>query len=129
MRPISLALVLLALPLLGCGDRPEERSRTPAATASGAVAGSPTAGGRVATATEMPTAQHAPANVQPGSHEDWCGEHQVPESLCTRCNPSLVPAFKATGDWCAEHGLPESQCLACNPELKIERPPKADGAS
>jgi hypothetical protein len=69
-------------------------------------------------------AQHAPAHAQPGSHEDWCAEHQVPESLCSRCNPSLIAAFKATGDWCAEHGLPESQCLACNPNLKIERPPQ-----
>ena len=65
---------------------------------------------------------HAPAGARPGSHEDWCAEHGVPESVCSRCNPSLVPAFKATGDWCAEHGLPESQCLACNPDLKIERP-------
>lgn len=69
-------------------------------------------------------AGHAPASVKPGTHEDWCQEHQVPESMCTRCNPSLVAAFKATGDWCAEHGLPESQCLKCNPELKIVRPPK-----
>jgi hypothetical protein len=67
---------------------------------------------------------HAAAGAAPGSHEDWCGEHQVAESMCTRCNGSLIPAFKATGDWCPEHGLPESQCLACNPTLKIERPPK-----
>lgn len=74
-------------------------------------------------AAEAPTgAAHAPADVVPGSHADWCGEHAVPESLCTRCNPSLIPAFQATGDWCAEHGLPESQCLACNPGLRIERP-------
>ena len=65
---------------------------------------------------------HAPATAVPGSHEDWCGEHGVPESLCTRCNPALVPAFQATGDWCPEHGLPESQCRICNPELRIERP-------
>lgn len=71
--------------------------------------------------------RHAAEGVKPGSHEDWCGEHAVPESQCTRCNPKLVPAFKATGDWCAEHGLPESQCLICNPNLKIERPPKATG--
>ncbi len=70
-----------------------------------------------------PTA-HAPAGVVTGSHADWCGEHAVPESQCTRCNSSLVPAFQATGDWCPEHGLPESQCLQCNPDLKIERPPK-----
>lgn len=69
------------------------------------------------------TAGHA-AHAQPGTHEDWCEEHKVQESLCTRCNPALVPAFKATNDWCAEHGLPESQCLICNPGLKIERPQK-----
>lgn len=71
---------------------------------------------------------HAPASVEPGSHEDWCGEHGVPESQCTRCNPSLVAAFKATGDWCEEHGVPESQCRLCNPDLKIERPPKKEAA-
>lgn len=72
---------------------------------------------------------HAQRGVQPGTHEDWCGEHQVPESQCSRCNPSLVAAFKATGDWCEEHGLPESQCLICNPNLKIERPPRTEGTS
>ena len=71
--------------------------------------------------------QHASANVVPGSYEDWCGEHQCPESQCTRCNASLIPAFKATNDWCAAHGLPESQCLLCHPDLKIERPPKTAG--
>ena len=70
---------------------------------------------------------HASADVVPGSYEDWCGEHQVPESACTRCDPSLIPAFQATNDWCAEHGLPESQCLKCNPDLKIVRPPKPQG--
>ena len=73
------------------------------------------------------TSEHAAEGVVPGSYEDWCGEHQVAESQCTRCNPALIAAFKATGDWCAEHGLPESQCLACNPDLKIERPPKPAG--
>lgn len=67
---------------------------------------------------------HAPSGVKPGSHEDWCAEHAVPESQCTLCNKELIPAFKATGDWCEEHGLPESQCLKCNPEIKIVRPPK-----
>jgi hypothetical protein len=71
--------------------------------------------------------EHGVAGAVPGSYEDWCGEHQVPESACTRCNPSLIPAFQATNDWCAEHGLPESQCLKCNPNLKITRPPKPQG--
>jgi hypothetical protein len=67
--------------------------------------------------------EHAGADVAPGSHADWCGEHAVPESLCTRCNADLIPAFRATGDWCEEHALPESQCLRCNPDLVITRPP------
>jgi len=71
--------------------------------------------------------KHAPSGIKPGSYEDWCGEHQVPESLCTRCNATLVAAFKASGDWCAEHGLPETQCLQCNPNLKITRPPLPPG--
>lgn len=75
---------------------------------------------------EAPASQtlHADPGVKPGSHEDWCVEHAVPESQCSRCNAALIPAFKATGDWCKEHNLPESQCLLCNPGLKIERPPK-----
>jgi hypothetical protein len=82
--------------------------------------------GRVAEEQAAPA--HAAAGVVPGSYEDWCGEHQVPESQCTRCDPELIAAFRATGDWCPEHGLPESQCLACNPDLKIQRPPKPEGS-
>jgi len=103
-------LIPLFLTLLACGGAPEapEAPVAPAAPA------------------EAPHAEaaHASGDAAPGSHEDWCGEHAVPESQCTRCNASLVPAFQATGDWCPEHGLPESQCLQCNPDLKIERPSK-----
>jgi len=84
-------------------------------------------GGESPAATAITESMHAAEGVVPGSHEDWCGEHGVAESLCTRCNASLIPAFKATGDWCEEHGLPDSQCLKCNPDLKIERPPKTAG--
>ncbi len=48
----------------------------------------------------------------------WCAEHGVPESVCTRCDASLVAGFKATNDWCVAHGLPESQCTLCNPEVR-----------
>jgi hypothetical protein len=72
-------------------------------------------------------AAHAAPGAVPGSHADWCDEHGVPESRCTRCDAALVPAFKATGDWCAEHGLPESQCHACNPGLVISRPAPEGG--
>ncbi len=47
----------------------------------------------------------------------WCRGHGVPESVCTRCDASLIPQFKAANDWCAGHGLPETQCLLCNPEV------------
>jgi len=67
---------------------------------------------------------HAPKDAKPGSYEDWCEEHGVPESLDTRCDKSLIPAFRATGDWCKIHGLPLSQDLKCNPTLKIVRPSK-----
>jgi cobalt-zinc-cadmium efflux system membrane fusion protein len=50
---------------------------------------------------------------------DWCYEHAVPESECTRCNPGLIEQFKATGDWCAGHDLPESQCRLCNPSIRF----------
>jgi hypothetical protein len=104
---VSLSLVAAA----GCS-----KDRSPPATGEAPPASKTSAADRAG--------GHAPAGVKPGSHEDWCGEHAVPESQCTRCNPALIPAFKATSDWCEEHGLPESQCLICNPEIKIERPPK-----
>ena len=94
-----------------------------ATTACGKEQAAPPAAGKNQQAEEL---RHAATAVVPGSHEDWCGEHGVPESQCTRCNPSLIAAFKATGDWCEEHGVPESQCLKCNPNLQIRRPPKAE---
>ncbi len=51
---------------------------------------------------------------------DWCPEHGVPESVCTRCNEKLVDDFKKKGDWCAAHNLPDSQCFTCHPELKAK---------
>lgn len=103
---VFFALVFLGLS--GCSKSGEPTTPTPAAPETASASG----GG------------HGAANAVPGSHEDWCGEHGVPESQCTRCDPSLIPAFKATGDWCVEHALPESQCLRCNPDLRIVRPPK-----
>ena len=114
MNSISHAVAAIAIAALsaGCskgGGEPGSQTKPETAPAS---------------ATAKSGGAHAPTNVKPGSHEDWCGEHEVPESQCTRCSPDLAPAFKATGDWCPEHGLPESQCKKCNPEVKIVRPPK-----
>jgi cobalt-zinc-cadmium efflux system membrane fusion protein len=46
-----------------------------------------------------------------------CAEHGVPEALCTKCNPALIPGFKAEDDWCGGHNIPESQCIICNPDI------------
>ncbi len=48
----------------------------------------------------------------------WCGGHSVPESVCTRCDASLIPLFKAANDWCGGHDLPETQCVLCNPQVE-----------
>lgn len=63
----------------------------------------------------------------PGRVQDLgtCSEHGVPEALCSRCDASLIPAFKAAGDWCGGHSVPESQCVICDPS----RAPKASGAA
>ena len=58
--------------------------------------------------------------VAPTLDEGWCGGHGVPESVCTRCNSTLIPKFKQAGDWCTEHGLPESQCTTCHPDVEQE---------
>jgi len=111
---IGWAAAACLMAAVGCadqGNRSSESSSTPAS-------------GEVAPASDASGSEHAPAGAVPGSYEDWCGSHGVPESVCTRCNPDLIPAFQATGDWCAEHGLPESQCLTCNPGLVITRPAK-----
>jgi cobalt-zinc-cadmium efflux system membrane fusion protein len=45
-----------------------------------------------------------------------CEEHGVLEAICTKCNPKLIPVFKAKGDWCEEHGFPMSVCPIHHPE-------------
>lgn len=72
--------------------------------------------------TAAPTASEAPKAplVPQRQAADWCREHAVPESICTRCNTALIADFKAKNDWCNEHNLPESQCFACHPELEAK---------
>lgn len=58
-----------------------------------------------------PSAEQSSAAVEPR-----CKEHGVQKSVCTKCNPRLVPVFQAKKDWCQEHGFPESFCPICHPE-------------
>lgn len=55
------------------------------------------------------------ASGQQTSMKDWCVEHRLPESKCTKCNPKLIPKYKKSGDWCRGHGFPESVCPFCHP--------------
>ena len=109
------AAILTALFAAGCGGR----DQGPASSAKGQAA--------VATPPEAAAGGSQAEGTVQGSYADWCDEHAVPETACTRCDASLVAAFKATGDWCEEHGVPKSQCVACDPQLKITRPPKPEG--
>lgn len=52
------------------------------------------------------------ATAEPG----MCAEHGVLEAICTKCNPKLIPIFRAKGDYCEEHGLPMSVCPIHHPE-------------
>lgn len=99
--PFRTALALaLTLTFGGCPDSGPTTTQPPPATGAPPVSATPL----------VPTRQVA----------DWCAEHVVPESICTRCNESLVAGFKAKGDWCQQHGLPDSQCVTCHPELEAK---------
>lgn len=106
-----LSMLVVLVMAAGCGSKGSQSQ-----TAQGEPAASPAGEGHVVV-----------AEVVPGSYEDWCDEHGVPETQCTRCDASLIPAFQAANDWDAEHGLPMSQCTIHNPNLKIVRPPKPEG--
>ena len=107
-------LMGLMLVVAGCGANGTKSETEPTGTASTGEAASP------------PASQGHAAGIVPGSYEDWCVEHGVQETQCTRCDPSLIPAFQAANDWDPEHGLPMSQCTIHNPNLKIARPPKPE---
>lgn len=113
--PVLLVAIFGASLVCGCGNE-AARSGSPSADATVGAPVTPPSG-----------AGHAAADVVPGSYDDWCAEHEVPETQCTRCDPSLIPAFQAANDWDAEHGLPMSQCTIHDPNLKIARPPKPEG--
>lgn len=53
-------------------------------------------------------------NGQVAATDDWCSEHNVPESACVECDDALMPKGKARG-FCKRHGVPE--CVLDHPEL------------
>lgn len=48
------------------------------------------------------------------SEDDWCKEHNVPESICVNCRTELMPKTTDHG-WCMLHGV--HNCLYEHPEL------------
>lgn len=93
-RWLSLSIAILFL--VACGGEPKTPAPAP-----------------------QPAAPKAPL-VEKAQIADWCPEHGVPESICTRCNAGLTESFKKKGDWCDKHGLPDSQCFTCHPELEAK---------
>lgn len=51
---------------------------------------------------------------QVAATEDWCADHNVPESQCIECHPNLLPPVKDHG-WCKVHGI--AQCPFEHPEV------------
>ena len=96
-RPIGCLVAAVFSLAIGCGEPASESKPTP------------TSGGT----------PPAPL-IEKTQLADWCAEHGVPESICTRCNKELIAGFKQKGDWCKKHDLPDSQCFVCHPELEAK---------
>ena len=58
--------------------------------------------------------------------DDWCSEHNVPESICVECKPELLPRAPAHG-WCEQHGVQD--CPWCHPDVaQLPEPATVDPA-
>jgi cobalt-zinc-cadmium efflux system membrane fusion protein len=54
--------------------------------------------------------------------DDWCDEHDTPESICVECRQELMPRGKDNG-FCRTHGV--HQCPLCHPETaQLKEPAK-----
>ena len=103
-RLAFMAMTLAPAILGGCNEKDEREERrgneSPARPVTASVIG--------------PDTSAVPVDLSKG----WCAGHGVPESVCARCNSSLIAKFKEGQDWCAQHRLPESQCTNCNPAAR-----------
>ena len=106
-RMVSLLLPLLAAAFLvaGCAQQAEKESQTKDSAPP-------------AKAKESGAKDKESQVSEKKGHGEWCDEHGVWESICTRCNGKLTAKFKKKGDWCEEHERPKSQCFKCNPKLQ-----------
>jgi len=73
------------------------------------------------TKTDTPTAKNNSKEAKGDSKKDdhgwWCGEHGVPEEICSLCSDVAAAKFKKAGDWCKIHDRAQSQCFKCDPTL------------
>ena len=54
--------------------------------------------------------------------DDWCEDHNVPESICLECHPEMEPKKSEPKGWCNTHGIPD--CTLCNPDrAELATPP------
>ena len=100
----QLALLGMIAFAAGCGASDAKPTGTAGAAGSTSVADTPDGDGK---------RNHDGGHALEGW---WCTEHGVPESVCARCDSSLVTAFKKKNDWCKSHERPESQCFICSPK-------------
>ena len=117
MRSFTMMFLAFALgaTLVGCGGGAAPREQAPDPQAAGAPADSDAAEG------------HAAADVVPGSYEDWCDEHAVAESACTRCDAVAHPGVQGDGRLGCRARPAEVPVPHCDPDLKIVRPREAGG--
>lgn len=70
------------------------------------------------TGWRMPKFADVTGHQTVAASEDWCTEHNVPDSVCIACHPELAGGNVA--DWCKEHGVAESRCTVCHPEILVK---------
>ncbi len=113
-------ILALGLILIGCGGSEDNRADTETYNFEpGHEAHDHGPGEHVNHSLDHSEHENAAHSEESAETLDWCSEHSVPESECTKCNPEMIAHFKQTGDWCAGHDLPESHCRLCNPEIKF----------
>lgn len=66
------------------------------------------------TGWKMPKRAALTGTAEAVAPDDWCAEHNVPESGCVECDEKLMPRPTGYG-WCRVHGV--SDCPTCHPDV------------